>query len=90
MIRLQISERGLHMDQPKYLHTDIYEDMLDRLMTARPTFNQPCLRSAIIEILGEIGNIWPYSIANGNAKPRYRVKAVSCPVAAGAAQKEAA
>lgn len=50
------------MDCPNYLHTDIYHDMLHRLATVRPTINQPCLRSAIIEILGEIGNVWPADV----------------------------
>ena len=53
------------MDQPHYLHSDIYYDLLDKLTTVRPTFNQPCLRSAIIEILGEVANIWPAEIYAG-------------------------
>jgi len=51
---------------PTYLPTEIYLDILDRLERVRPTLNQPCLRSAIIEILGEIGNIWPAEIYAGS------------------------
>jgi hypothetical protein len=30
---------------------------------------QPCLRSVIIEILGEISNIWPADIFTGDQEP---------------------
>lgn len=54
------------MDRPAYRHTDTYHEMLDRLVAVKPTFNQPCVRSAMIEILGEIGNIWPASVYAGD------------------------
>lgn len=51
---------------PTYLPSDIYYDILDRLEAVRPTAAQPCLRSAIIEILGEVGNVWPAEIYAGD------------------------
>jgi hypothetical protein len=63
---LAVQQKEIAMDQPAYLHSDIYHDVIDRLAAVRPTFNQPCVRSAIIEILGEIGNIWPASIYSGD------------------------
>ena len=57
------------MDHPHYLHSDIFEDLVDRLMTARPTAVLPCLRSVVTEILGEVGNVWPADIYAGEQEP---------------------
>ena len=56
---------GVNMSMPTYLPTDVYNQLLDRLETVRPTANQPCVRSAIIEILGEIADVWPDTCLEG-------------------------
>lgn len=63
---LQTNRMRVTMNTSHYLDGVTYNEMLDKLASVRPTLSQPCLRSAIIEILGEIGDIWPANICAGS------------------------
>lgn len=52
--------------QPTYLPDDVYHDILDKLETINDTVNPPELRTRLIMILGEIGNVWPCSSFTGD------------------------
>lgn len=53
----------------RYLPTDQYRAMQAKLADARPTLNQPDLKTVIAEILGEFG-IWP-DYCRDDAEHRY-------------------
>lgn len=46
-----------------YLPDDQYNALVEALRQAQPIIMQPDLKSVIIELLGEIGGIWPEHIA---------------------------
>lgn len=59
---------GTILPTQAYLHTHIYHaavDALERITRDHDPANPDCLRSTIIEALGEIGGIWPASCYTG-------------------------
>ena len=51
--------------QTSYIPEKDYQALVERLATIEPTPGQPCVRSAIIELMGETLNVWPDSIRPG-------------------------
>lgn len=47
-----------------YLPDDQYNALVEALRQAQPTIMQPDIKSVIIELLGEIGGIWPERISD--------------------------
>ena len=54
------------MNTPAYLSNEQYNDMLDALETAHTNGLPEELRTRLIIILGEIGNVWPASAYTGD------------------------
>jgi len=53
------------MNTSTYIPEKDYQALIKRLVTIKPTSDQPCVRSAIIELIGETLNVWPDSIRPG-------------------------
>ncbi|WP_412033158.1 hypothetical protein ACLIR7_07260 [Nitratireductor aquimarinus] len=56
----------------RYLPEDRYDALIEALLQVRPTIMQPDLKSAFVEVLGEVGGIWPAFCRDEAENPHLR------------------